>query len=79
MCYIGGAYAILPAYEADLFGTKYVGAIHGRMLLFSSSAALAGPVLLNKMRAISEKTAITDLMSKVCILFTSFHTHTHTR
>ena len=41
MCYIGGAYAILPAYEADLFGTKYVGAIHGRMLLFSSSAALA--------------------------------------
>lgn len=27
---------------ADLFGTKFVGAIHGRMLFFSSLAALAG-------------------------------------
>ena len=43
---MGGVYAILPAYEADLFGTKFVGAIHGRMLLFSSAAALAGePVI----------------------------------
>lgn len=41
---MGGAYAILPAYEADLFGTKFAGAVHGRMLLFSSAAALAGTV-----------------------------------
>jgi hypothetical protein len=39
---MGGVYALLPAYEADLFGTKYVGAIHGRMLLYSSAAAFAG-------------------------------------
>lgn len=39
---MGGVFAILPAKEADLFGTKFVGAIHGRMLLFSSAAALAG-------------------------------------
>ena len=39
---MGGVYAIMPAYEADLFGTQFVGAIHGRMLLFSSVAALAG-------------------------------------
>lgn len=39
---MGGVFAILPAYEADLFGTKFVGAIHGRMMLFSSAAALAG-------------------------------------
>ena len=39
---MGGVFAILPAYEADLFGTKFVGAIHGRMLLFSSAAALVG-------------------------------------
>ena len=38
----GGVYAILPAYEADLYGSKNVGAIHGRMLLFSSTAALVG-------------------------------------
>ena len=39
---MGGVYALLPAYEADLFGTKFVGAIHGRMLLYSSAAALCG-------------------------------------
>lgn len=43
---MGGVFAILPAYEADLFGTKFVGAIHGRMLLFSSAAALAGEFIL---------------------------------
>lgn len=40
--YMGGVFAILPAYEADLFGSKFVGPIHGRMLLFSSGAALLG-------------------------------------
>eukprot|EP01038_Epipyxis_sp_PR26KG_P008254 gene8254-11169_t len=62
---MGGVFALLPAYEADLFGSKYVGAIHGRMLLFSSAAALAGPYMLLNLRAISEKAAITDLMSKI--------------
>jgi hypothetical protein len=61
----GGVYACLPAYEADIFGTKYVGAIHGRLLLYSSTAAIAGPILLGTLRAYSEQTAIADLMSKV--------------
>lgn len=39
---VGGAFALLPAYEADLFGTKNLAAIHGRMLLASSAAALTG-------------------------------------
>ena len=39
---MGGTFAIMPAYEADLFGTKNVGPIHGRMLLYSSVAAVAG-------------------------------------
>jgi MFS family permease len=42
---MGGAYATLPAYEADLFGTKNVGAIHGRMLLASSAASLSGLIV----------------------------------
>ena len=50
LSYMGGAFAILPAYEADIFGTKYVGAIHGRMLLFVSGAALAGPTLISTLR-----------------------------
>ena len=39
---MGGAFALLPAYEADLFGTKNVAAIHGRMLLASSTAGIVG-------------------------------------
>lgn len=61
----GGVYSILPAYESDLFGTKYVGANHGKMLLFSSTAALAGPTSFLYLRGLSEKAAITDLLSKI--------------
>lgn len=32
MTMYGGGFATLPAYIADLFGTEYVGAIHGRVL-----------------------------------------------
>lgn len=62
---MGGVYAMLPAYEADLFGPKDVGAIHGRMLLYSSVASLFGPLLVLKLRNISEMNAYTDLLSKV--------------
>ena len=31
--FMGGTYALLPAYEASLFGAKNVGAVHGRMLM----------------------------------------------
>lgn len=37
---MGGVYATLPAYEADLFGAKYVGSNHGKMLLASTSAGI---------------------------------------
>lgn len=40
---MGGVYSTLPAYESDIFGTKYIGANHGKMLLASSTAALAAP------------------------------------
>lgn len=66
---MGGAYALLPAYEADLFGTKNISAIHGRMLLASSSAALTGPFLLLKLRSIAEQNALSDLLNRVSILF----------
>lgn len=62
---MGGVYALLPAYEADLFGTKFVGAIHGRMLLYSSAAALCGPSLLIQLRSMSNQAAIENLLLKV--------------
>jgi MFS family permease len=46
----GGGFATVPAYLADLFGTKMVGAIHGRLLTAWSTAGVLGPVLVNYIR-----------------------------
>lgn len=46
----GGGFATIPAYLRDMFGTKQVGAIHGRLLLAWSMAAIIGPVTINYMR-----------------------------
>ncbi len=46
----GGGFATAPAYLADLFGTKMVGAIHGRLLTAWSTAGVLGPVLINYIR-----------------------------
>lgn len=52
----GGGFSTIPAYLKDMFGTKQVGAIHGRLLLAWSFAAILGPVLINYMRAYQIKT-----------------------
>ena len=46
----GGGFATVPAYLADLFGTRMVGAIHGRLLTAWSVAGVLGPVLVNYIR-----------------------------
>jgi MFS family permease len=46
----GGGFATIPAYLSDVFGTQYVGAIHGRLLTAWSAAGVAGPVLVNYIR-----------------------------
>ncbi len=38
----GGGFATIPAYLADIFGTQFVGAIHGRLLTAWSTAGVAG-------------------------------------
>jgi MFS family permease len=45
-----GGFATIPAYLADMFGTKMVGAIHGRLLTAWSVAGVLGPVLVNYIR-----------------------------
>lgn len=50
MSMYGGGFAAIPAYLRDLFGTYQVGAIHGRLLLAWSLAAVLGPVLVNYIR-----------------------------
>jgi len=46
----GGGFATVPAYLADIFGTQFVGAIHGRLLTAWSTAGILGPVVVNYMR-----------------------------
>jgi len=46
----GGGFATIPAYLADIFGTQFVGAIHGRILTAWSAAGIVGPVLVNYIR-----------------------------
>jgi MFS family permease len=50
MTMYGGGFATIPAYLADMFGTAYVGAIHGRLLTAWSAAGIAGPAIVNYVR-----------------------------
>jgi MFS family permease len=46
----GGGFATIPAYLADIFGTQFVGAIHGRLLTAWSTAGIIGPLIVAYMR-----------------------------
>jgi len=46
----GGGFATVPAYLKDMFGTRYVGAIHGWLITAWSAAGILGPVLVNYIR-----------------------------
>lgn len=47
----GGGFATVPAYLADVFGTQFVGAIHGRLLTAWSTAGVVGPLLVSSISA----------------------------
>ncbi len=61
----GGGFATIPAYLADIFGTKFVGGIHGRLLTAWASAGVFGPLAITSLREISVKNAINDLVEKI--------------
>jgi MFS family permease len=46
----GGGFSTLPAYLADIFGTQFVGAIHGRLLTAWSAAGILGPLVIGYIR-----------------------------
>ena len=46
----GGGFATVPAYLADIFGTKFVGAIHGRLLTAWSLAGVVGAEVIVRVR-----------------------------
>jgi MFS family permease len=61
----GGGFATIPAYLADIFGTKFVGGIHGRLLTAWASAGVFGPLAITSLREISVNNAINDLVGKI--------------
>jgi MFS family permease len=61
----GGGFATIPAYLADIFGTRYVGGIHGRLLTAWSTAGVLGPLAITSLRQNSVNDAIRDLMADI--------------
>ena len=54
----GGGFSTVPAYLRDMFGTRYVGAIHGWLLTAWSAAGIFGPVLVNYIRQYQVETGV---------------------
>jgi MFS family permease len=48
----GGGFSTIPAYLADIFGTQFVGAIHGRLITAWSVAGVVGPALIAGLRQV---------------------------
>jgi MFS family permease len=61
----GGGFATIPAYLADVFGTKHVGGIHGRLLTAWSTAGVLGPLAITSLRESAVQRAIDDLVTKI--------------
>ncbi len=61
----GGAFATIPAYLADIFGTRYVGGIHGRLLTAWSTAGVLGPLAITSLRESATANAIRGLVDKL--------------
>ena len=61
----GGGFATIPAYLADIFGTRYVGGIHGRLLTAWSTAGVLGPLAITSLRENAVNKAINDLAAQV--------------
>jgi MFS family permease len=56
----GGGFATVPAYLADIFGTQFVGAIHGRLLTAWSTAGIIGPTVVFYIREFEKKAGVPD-------------------
>ncbi|MYH39693.1 MAG: OFA family MFS transporter, partial [Candidatus Dadabacteria bacterium] len=63
--FYGGVFATVPAYLADLFGTRYVGGIYGRLLTAWSVAGVLGPLAVTSLRDRSLMAEINRLAEKV--------------
>ncbi len=70
----GGGFATIPAYLADIFGTQFVGAIHGRLLTAWSTAGIVGPFVVTKIREIQAAAGVqgADLYGRTMYVLAGF-------
>lgn len=66
-CY-GGGFSCMPAYLSDLFGTKQLSAIHGRILTAWGLAGIAGPLLLSVLYERTHSYAVTLYFFAACFV-----------
>ncbi|MDE0410830.1 MAG: OFA family MFS transporter [Gammaproteobacteria bacterium] len=61
----GGVFAALPAYIADLFGTRHLAGIHGRLLTAWSASSILGPFAMTSLREHAENQSMDKLASSI--------------
>ena len=66
-CY-GGGFSCMPAYLSDLFGTKELSAIHGRILTAWGLAGIAGPSLIAIFRENTSGYSFTLYFFAICFV-----------
>ena len=66
-CY-GGGFSCMPAFLSDLFGTKELSAIHGKILTAWGMAGIAGPLLLSWIRETTNSYSITLYFFSDCFV-----------
>ena len=70
----GGGFSTIPAYLADVFGTQFVGAIHGRILTAWSTAGVIGPLVVTKIRELQAASGVhgADLYGRTMYILAGF-------
>ena len=66
-CY-GGGFSCMPAYLSDLFGTRHLSAIHGRILTAWGLAGVAGPTIISIFRESTNDYGITLRFFAACFV-----------
>ncbi|MDO4920519.1 MAG: OFA family MFS transporter [Phascolarctobacterium sp.] len=66
-CY-GGGFSCMPAYLSDLYGTKQLSAIHGRILTAWGLAGIVGPLLLSQIYERTHSYSVTLYFFSACFV-----------
>ncbi len=66
-CY-GGGFSCMPAYLSDIYGTRQLSAIHGRILTAWGLAGIAGPLLLSQIYERTHSYSVTLYFFSACFV-----------